>query len=123
MLGHTLEDSEGQGSLACCSLWGHKESDMTVIEQQSASWSSHFVFSSPPKLSEHPYDMPLNSFQIDYLSPLCNVFLKFYLVLSFGIYLSVTSFCLTIYWYFLNVGVYALGQTFPTFIEWPQVED
>ena len=24
-----LEDSEGQGSLACCSRWGHKESDMT----------------------------------------------------------------------------------------------
>ena len=31
--GHEFEqapaDSEGQGSLACCSLWGHKESDMT----------------------------------------------------------------------------------------------
>ena len=25
----TLGDSEGQGSLACCSPWGHKESDMT----------------------------------------------------------------------------------------------
>ena len=25
----TLEDSEGQGSLVCCSPWGHKESDMT----------------------------------------------------------------------------------------------
>ena len=25
----TLGDSERQGSLACCSLWGHKESDMT----------------------------------------------------------------------------------------------
>ena len=25
----TLGDSEGQGNLACCSLWGHKESDMT----------------------------------------------------------------------------------------------
>ena len=24
-----LEDSEGQGSLACCSPWGHKELDMT----------------------------------------------------------------------------------------------
>ena len=22
-------DGKGQGSLACCSLWGHKESDMT----------------------------------------------------------------------------------------------
>ena len=25
----TPEDGEGQGSLTCCSLWGHKESDMT----------------------------------------------------------------------------------------------
>ena len=25
----TLGESEGQGSLACCSLWGHKESDTT----------------------------------------------------------------------------------------------
>ena len=25
----TLGDSEGQGSLAYCSLWGHRESDMT----------------------------------------------------------------------------------------------
>ena len=24
-----LGDSEGQGSLACCSPWGHKELDMT----------------------------------------------------------------------------------------------
>ena len=28
-LSKTLEDSEGQGSLACCSLWDGKESDMT----------------------------------------------------------------------------------------------
>ena len=25
----SLGDGEGQGSLACCSLWGHKESDVT----------------------------------------------------------------------------------------------
>ena len=25
----TLGDGEGQGSLACCSSWGRKESDMT----------------------------------------------------------------------------------------------
>ena len=25
----TLGDSEGQGNLACCSPWGHKESHMT----------------------------------------------------------------------------------------------
>ena len=29
----TLGDCEGQGSLACCSLWVHKESDMTATEQ------------------------------------------------------------------------------------------
>ena len=31
--GHEFEEtqgnSEGQGSLVCCSSWGHKESDMT----------------------------------------------------------------------------------------------
>ena len=27
--GRTLRDSEGQGSLVCCSPWGCKESDMT----------------------------------------------------------------------------------------------
>ena len=31
--GHKFEqalgDGEGQGSLACCSPWGHKESDVT----------------------------------------------------------------------------------------------
>ena len=25
----TLKDGEGQGKLACCSPWGHKELDMT----------------------------------------------------------------------------------------------
>ena len=25
----TLEVGDGQGSLACCTSWGHKESDMT----------------------------------------------------------------------------------------------
>ena len=28
-LGQTLRDAKGQGGLACCSPWGHKESDMT----------------------------------------------------------------------------------------------
>ena len=37
---HTLGDSEGQGSLACCSPWGHKESDTTerATEQQQQGW-------------------------------------------------------------------------------------
>ena len=29
----TPGDGEGQGSLACCSPWGHKESDMTEQQQ------------------------------------------------------------------------------------------
>ena len=29
----TLGDSEGQGSLACCSPWGCKESDMTELTE------------------------------------------------------------------------------------------
>ena len=36
--GHEFEqtagDSEGQGSLACCSPWAHKELNMTVTKQQ-----------------------------------------------------------------------------------------
>ena len=28
------EDGEGQGSLACCSLWGCKESDTTELTKQ-----------------------------------------------------------------------------------------
>ena len=38
----TLGDGEGQGSLACCSPWGHRESDMTEQlnnEQQPAKLS------------------------------------------------------------------------------------
>ena len=39
MLKHGVEfeqapgDGEGQGSLVCCSPWGHKESDMTEQQQ------------------------------------------------------------------------------------------
>ena len=31
----TLGDSEGQGSLECCSPWSHKESDNLVTEQHT----------------------------------------------------------------------------------------
>ena len=43
----TLGDSEGQGSLACCSPWGHRESDTTATEQQKNALLniSHFVLS------------------------------------------------------------------------------
>ena len=36
----TLGDSEGQGSLACCSPWGHKESDTTgQLNNRNKKWS------------------------------------------------------------------------------------
>ena len=38
----TPGDSEGQGSLACCSPWGCKESGMTATEQeQQLQWQNH----------------------------------------------------------------------------------
>ena len=40
--GHEFEqaprDSDGQGSLACCSPWGHKESDMTELLNNKNMW-------------------------------------------------------------------------------------
>ena len=39
-LGQTLGDGEGQGGLACCSPWGHKELGhnlMTEKQQQNAT--------------------------------------------------------------------------------------
>ena len=37
----TLRDSDGQGSLACCSPWGRKESDMT--ERLNNNNRGHFI--------------------------------------------------------------------------------
>ena len=41
--GHGFEqapgDGEGQGSLACCSPWGHKESDMTEQRDSNSNKS------------------------------------------------------------------------------------
>ena len=47
----TLGDSEGQGSLACCSPWGHKESDRTELLSNSKA--------KPKELTnflKHPYE-------------------------------------------------------------------
>ena len=39
----TPGDSEGQGSLACCSPWGHKESDTTELNNNSGGrWKRIF---------------------------------------------------------------------------------
>ena len=46
--GQTLGDSEGQGSLACCSSWGQKESDTTL------QLTNNNLLSSPlPQLIRH----------------------------------------------------------------------
>ena len=37
---HALGDGEGQGSLACCSPWGHKESDTTERLNNGDNWPS-----------------------------------------------------------------------------------
>ena len=38
-----LGDSEGQGSLACCSPWGHKELDTTERLNKRSLMSSHHL--------------------------------------------------------------------------------
>ena len=44
----TLEDSEGQGSLVCCSPWGHEELDMTewTTNPCSLKWNFEEIFLS-----------------------------------------------------------------------------
>ena len=45
----TPGDSEGQGSLACCSLWGHRVGHGLVTEQQQETenpWSLYITFSA-----------------------------------------------------------------------------
>ena len=39
-LGQTLGDGEAQRGLACCSSWGHKESDMTWLLNNNCTWST-----------------------------------------------------------------------------------
>ena len=52
MNGHEFEqtpgDSGGQGSLACCSLWGCKELDMTEQQQQTQTLTRLSCRSPPP---------------------------------------------------------------------------
>ena len=40
----TLRDSEGQGSLVCCSLWGCKEQDMTQQLNNNNKNSCKFLY-------------------------------------------------------------------------------
>ena len=66
--GHEFEqplgDSEGQGSLACCSPWGHRESDTTERHNNSDKRKETEAWSSPgvvarvgqPSLDRDIYD-------------------------------------------------------------------
>ena len=43
-----LGDGNGQGSLACCRTWGHKESDMTEqLTCTGAGWDGDLTLESP----------------------------------------------------------------------------
>ena len=46
--GHEFEqaagDGEGEGSLACCSPWGHKESDMTERLNNNNASFQHLTY-------------------------------------------------------------------------------
>ena len=53
--GHEFEQApevgDGQGSLACCSLWGHKESDTT----EQLNWTEHDKSSKQLSISSYNY--------------------------------------------------------------------
>ena len=53
-LGQTLGNDEGQVGLACCSPWGHKESDMT----ERLNWTELNWFFHPPEAAPVPRSMP-----------------------------------------------------------------
>ena len=45
-LGQTPGDGEGQRGLACCSPWGHKESDLTEqLNKNNSRQRTHFLCS------------------------------------------------------------------------------
>jgi len=43
----TPGDGEGQGSLVCCSPWGHKESDMTEPLSNNSLFPYKVIFTGP----------------------------------------------------------------------------
>ena len=47
MFGWTLGVGDGQGGLACCGSWGHKESDMT--ERQNTTNTKTSPMRTPPQ--------------------------------------------------------------------------
>ena len=53
-----LGNSEGQGSLACCSPWGHKESEMTERLTSHKRKGSLFVVEGKDHLGTSPSHTP-----------------------------------------------------------------
>ena len=60
----TLGDGEGQGSLACCSPWGHKESDTTEWLKSVADWVDlcFWIMFGAGYLKDWRAEMEVNSF-------------------------------------------------------------
>ena len=50
----TWGDGEGQGSLACCSPWGYKESDITE-QLNNMCFISHWVSPQMPQMLGYPF--------------------------------------------------------------------
>ena len=75
--GHKFEqapgDSEVQGSLACCSPWGHKESDMTESlnnNRQNTFWNCKILQTHPvfPVPNNQPF---LQRVPVSFIGELC----------------------------------------------------
>ena len=97
--GWTSWVGDGQGCLVCCSSWDRKESDTTewLNWTESLSWGSHCVPLFFSWVHWTCFGLLLSAFCLeDFLSPLV-IFLRFYLVILFGTYSFVFSFCLTLY--------------------------
>ena len=64
-------DGEGQGSLVCCSPWGHEESDTTEQQQLPQSILHHYLYTQPrptPSLCNYIFIFSL-SFPLPSLFP------------------------------------------------------
>jgi len=60
----TPGDSEGQGSLTCCSLWGHKESDTTSNWTiRTWQWKCRVLTTGPSGNSQPCYFLNLSNLQ------------------------------------------------------------
>ena len=90
----TPEDCKGQGSLACCSLWGRKESDMTEWLNNNNNDSSIFKLEGNLQADFHmvvPTSIPTNSVQG----------FPFLHILADTCYLLITGILMDVRWYFI----------------------